>query len=136
MSKEIRLFGWNIFTPSITGVKKARSSRAERFRVLEILPRMDIGHDVTLDGYLVPGVRVVERDDSGQWNVTLDGRYGIVAENIEELQRWIWLVANAMAVGAGYSCHGKNSQVGNPYKVQVMCIGTVERGPVTDTPAD
>lgn len=91
-----------------------------------MLPKMEEGQQVTLDGYLVPDVRVMERPDTGQWNVTLDGRYGIVAENLEELQRWMWIVANAMALGAGYSCHGENSQMHNPHQVKVLCIGSVE----------
>lgn len=102
--------------------------------MLEILPKRSPGHQVTIDGYDVPRLEVAEDAETGTWHVVYDGRFGIVAENIEELQRWLWIVANAQAVGAGYSCHGENSIYRpNPHKVKVMCIGSIATGPVTGT---
>ena len=103
--------------------------------MLEVLPVMDNGHVVTLDGYLVPRVKVLENHATGQWNVTYDNRFTISA-SLEEMQRWLWLVAQAQAVGEGYSCHGQNSVYRpNPHKVQIMCMGSVETGPM-DTRED
>lgn len=100
--------------------------------MISILPKLAPGHQVTIDGYLVPGVEVQELQESGQWNLMLDGRFGVTAESIEELHRWVWIVANAMAVGAGYSCHGENSIYRpNPYRLKVMAIGGNE---TTGTP--
>jgi hypothetical protein len=94
--------------------------------MLEVLPAMAAGHSVTLDGYLVPRVQVLEDQATGLWNVTYDNRFGITV-SLEEMQRWLWLLAQAQAVGEGYSCHGENSVYRpNPHKVQIMCIGSVE----------
>jgi hypothetical protein len=88
---------------------------------IEILPPRSPGREVTIDGYLVPNVEVGERD--GKWSVFLDGRFGIDGCTFDELQRWLWLLANAQAIGGGYSCHGENSQRMNPHKVRCMEIG-------------
>ncbi len=105
--------------------------------MLSILPKCEPGHRVTIDGFAVPRVEVAEDASTGQWHVTYDGRFGIVADSLEELQRWLWVVANAQAVGEGYSCHGASSVWRpNPHKVQVMCIGSVELAPPMDTQED
>ena len=87
--------------------------------MLEVLPPRSPGHQVTLDGYLVPDVEVGQAPD-GTWNVVLDGRFAIDGCSFEDLQKWIWLVANAQAIGAGYSCHGENSVTANPFKIRCM----------------
>lgn len=98
--------------------------------MLEILPKRSHGHEVTLDGFAVPRVEVAEDAATGKWNFTYDGRYGVTADSLEELQRWIWIVANAQAVGGGYSCHGENSVYQpNPHKVRVMCVGSIDTAP-------
>lgn len=105
--------------------------------MLEILLKRSPGHQVTIDGYAVPRVEVAEDPATGNWQVTYDDRFGVTAENLEELQRLLWLVANAQAVGAGYSCHGEHSVYRpNPHKVRVMCIGSVDTAPSTDTQED
>ena len=97
--------------------------------MISILPKREPGHQVTSDGYLVPRLEVSEDSSSGQWHVTYDGRFGVIAENLEELTRWVWIVANAQAVGEGYSCHGDHSVwKPNPHKVCVMQIGSIDSG--------
>lgn len=97
--------------------------------MLEILPVRTTGQTVMIDGYLVPRVEVKEDAATGQWHVVYDGRFSITA-TLEELQRWLWLLAQAQAVGEGYSCHGANSVFRpNPHKVQVIQISTVETTP-------
>lgn len=81
-------------------------------------------YHLCVDGCLVPNVRVTRSSD-GQWRVCLDNRFMIEVER-EELDRWGWLLANAQAIGAGYSCHGPNSRRTNPYAVQAMRIDSVE----------
>lgn len=106
-------------------------------RMLEIFPKRSCGHQVAVDGFAVPRIEVAEDAATGQWRVIYDGRFGIVAASLEELQRWLWLVANAQAVGEGYSCHGAGSVWRpNPHKVQVMCVGSVETLPSTGTLED
>ncbi|WP_416406494.1 hypothetical protein RCH27_08395 [Paracidovorax citrulli] len=104
--------------------------------MMEVLPVMPPGQQVTIDGFLVPRLTVSENAATGQWNVCYDGRFSITA-SLEELQRWIWLVAQAQAVGGGYSCHGENSVYQpNPHKVRVMCIGSIQTEPATGTLGD
>lgn len=92
-----------------------------------VLPKRSPDHQVTIDGFAVPRVEVAEDAATGKWHVTYDGRFGIVAESLEELQRWLWIVATAQAVGKGYSCHGENSVYRpNSHKVRVGQIGSVD----------
>jgi hypothetical protein len=70
---------------------------------------------------------------TGQWNVIYDGRFCVLAEDLEEVTRWLPLIANVQAVADGYSCHGENSVYRpNPHKVQVMCIESATRGTQED----
>ncbi len=89
---------------------------------IQILPERVIRH-IALDGYAVPRVTVNEVAETGQWNVIYDGRFCALAEDLEELNRWLPLIANVQAVAEGYSCHGENSAYRpNPHKVKVMFI--------------
>ena len=116
------------------GMKKPPRWAAGRIEMLEVLPQMISGQQVTIDGFLVPRVTVSEDQSTGQWNICYDGRFSIMA-SMEELQRWLWLLAQAQAVGEGYSCHGENSVYQpNPHKVRVMCLGSIETEPATGTP--
>ena len=102
--------------------------------MLAILPQMSAGRQVCIDGFLVPRIEVAEDPTNGHWRVTYDKRFAAVAETLEELQRWLWIVANAQAVGEGYSCHGEHSIYHpNPNKVRVGMISTVE---IKDTRGD
>lgn len=79
---------------------------------------------VSLDGHAVPLVELSWNSDD-TLELVLDRRFGLTC-NQEELQKWLPIVANAMAIGAGYSCHGENSVERNPYKTKVMEIGNEE----------
>lgn len=71
---------------------------------------------VTLDGYRVPKLSAIVCE-SGNIMLSLDNRFLIEATQ-EEAAKWLWIVANAMAIGAGYSCFGENSvKDPNPFKV-------------------
>lgn len=80
-------------------------------------------HEFTVNGYKVPGVTGFETDDG--WNIVVDGRFAITATH-DEMERWIWLLANGMAVAAGFTCHGENSQPMNRYNTQVAQIGAID----------
>ena len=62
---------------------------------------------VTLDGYEVPNLTAIVRED-GDIMLSLDHRYGITG-TLEECGKWLSFLANAMAIGAGYSCFGEGS---------------------------
>ena len=96
--------------------------------MIEVLPPRAPGREVAIDGFLVPRVEVVEDPATGLWCLFLDRRYGTPPVDIDELHRWLPVIANALAIGAGYSCHGENSVWRpNPHKVRgVSCIGAVQ----------
>lgn len=76
---------------------------------------------VSIDGYPIPKLTAIVRQD-GNIMLCLDGRFGIDGTP-EECAKWLWIVANAMAIGAGYSCFGENSvKDPNPFKVKMACI--------------
>lgn len=90
--------------------------------MLEYLPKR-ISCEVTIDGFAVPRIEAKESDDGLKCDICLDHRFGatIPAEYAQEV---IWLLANALAIGAGYSSHGENSVIANPFKVRVTEISS------------
>lgn len=90
--------------------------------MIDFLPPRE-SREVTLDGFAVPRIEAREVNDGIDCNIFLDRHFGITvpAHCAAEV---IWLIANAMAIGAGYSCHGENSQRVNPFKVRVFEIDT------------
>lgn len=93
-------------------------------QTIQVLPERTV-REMTLGGYLVPRVTVQEIAATGQWNVIYDGRFCVLAEDLDEVNRWLPLIANVQAVAGGYSCHGENSVYRpNPHKVRVMEIGS------------
>jgi len=75
-------------------------------------------YKISIDGYVVPKIKAYKSDD-GKWSIVLDGRFGISASE-EDVDRWMHIVANAMAIGAGYSSFGESSQKMNPYSVKIV----------------
>jgi hypothetical protein len=74
---------------------------------------------VTADGFRVPNMTARPNED-GTVTLCLDERFAIDATP-EEAGKWICFVANAMAIGAGYSCFGANSvKRPNPFKVGMI----------------
>jgi hypothetical protein len=86
----------------------------------EIVGPFQPEYRVSINEYRVPYVTVRPTDD-GRVDVTIDNRFGIDGPvSVEEFNRWIGLMANAMAVAAGYSAHGENCEPTNPFKVKMM----------------
>ncbi len=91
---------------------------------LTYLPAKSV-REVTIDGYAVPLIEAREVNHGTQTNIFLDSRFGITIP-AEYAQSVIWLLANAMAIGAGYSCHGENSVYKpNPFKLKVNEINNM-----------
>lgn len=91
-------------------------------------------HKIRLDGYRVP--RLTGRLINGMWHFCLDERFGCEVPEMYG-QGVAWMIANAMAVGAGYSCFGENSQPINPFKCRISGINIapeIEMKTVTETP--
>lgn len=92
--------------------------------MLEYLPPRS-SHQVTIDGYAVPLIEARESSDGLECHVLLDGRFGMVIP-ADLAQQVIWIMANAIAIGAGYSCHGENSTEVNPHKVRVFEVDSAK----------
>lgn len=78
----------------------------------------------TVDGYKVPNIKIIKKTgaDDGKVEVHLDERYVYIISD-SELDTIIHLVANAMAISAGYSCCGENSVYKpNPFKCRMTGI--------------
>lgn len=81
---------------------------------------------VTVDGYRVPMLQA-HMQKGGKVLLTLDHRYGLDLD-LQTAQFVVPFVANAMAVAAGYSCHGENSVPLNRYKTQMHGIEFGQEG--------
>ena len=80
-------------------------------------------YKITVHGYRVPHIMAhLKAGTEGRWVLVLDERFMLEVED-DEVRRWMPFLANAMAVAAGYSAHGENSQPVNPYKVGMMRVG-------------
>lgn len=76
-------------------------------------------HKVTSGGYRVPNLTAIVTGENVVLN--LDERFMIEATR-KEASKWIWFIANAMAIGAGYSCHGENSVKPNPFNCRMISV--------------
>ena len=72
---------------------------------------------VVLSGYEVPSLKAYVKGDHIE--LVLDDRFGVQCSR-EEIVIMVPMIANAMAIGGGYSCHGENSEEVNPYRRRVM----------------
>lgn len=79
---------------------------------------------VTLDGYLVPHLKVRIKGDEVFFS--LDDRFGITVKNTNDIDQWIYLIANAMAIAAGYTCFGEGAKLTNPYQRKLIGLSMVE----------
>jgi hypothetical protein len=73
-------------------------------------------------GYLVPHISITTIKggaEDGMYQVHLDNRFQITCTH-DELNKWGWFIANAMAVAAGYTSFGPNCQLNNPFKTPVF----------------
>ncbi len=80
-------------------------------------------YKLSVNGYEVPHLTAIPQTgkNDGMISLCLDERFLIEASQ-DEVEKWMPFLANAMAVAAGYSCHGENSCVPNPFKVKIMGI--------------
>lgn len=86
---------------------------------------------ITVGDYLVPHLSAVTMD-GGIIMVILDRRYEILVPR-DEFDRWLWFVANCMAVAAGYSSFGERSREANAYRLLYTCFAEAPEPPTTPT---
>jgi hypothetical protein len=81
---------------------------------------------LTVDGFEVPRIQVHtvknEQDDVTSYSLVLDRRFMLLEIPPSLFHQVAWFVANAMAVAAGYSCHGENCRTVNEYQVKRIGI--------------
>lgn len=82
------------------------------------------GNIVVIDGRAIPHLTMVEQADS--IDLILDGRFCIDVPK-DRAQQVAWFVANALAIGQGYSHMGAETK-GMPFARQVMMIETMVDG--------
>lgn len=93
--------------------------------MLEYLPPRQ-QNEITINGFAVPKIEAAEKNHGRECHILLDGRFGGVIP-ADQANLVLWLLAHAMAIGAGYSCHGEHSQLVNPFKIRVTEIGTAHK---------
>ena len=71
-------------------------------------------------GYLIPSV-VLSKLSQDEWSLLLDDRFEMTAPT-KEIYRWAWMLGNAMAISAGYSCLGENCQPINLFKRRIAAL--------------
>ena len=78
-----------------------------------------------IDGYKVPHIRLLplkgENDGRTEIHLERGGQCWIIDDH--ELDVVLHLLATAMAVAAGYTCHGEHSEPANPFKVRMTSLG-------------
>lgn len=88
---------------------------------------------LTIDGYEIP--HLTGKLVNGRWYFTLDNRFGVDVPERDGCGV-AWIIATALAVGAGYSCFGENSRPANPFKTRLHCIaGAVSKDSESETSA-
>ena len=80
----------------------------------------------SVHGYLVPELKIIPLDgaNDGSVNIIL-GSFSVCADG-EEARKWIPMIAHALAVGDGYTCHGEHSRKANPHKIKIFGIDSAE----------
>ena len=76
-----------------------------------------------VDGRVVPHIKIFPRGD--RFFITLDDRMGIEAASQTEIFAWLPLLANSMAVAAGYAAFGSNERL-NPYNMMISGSDTIQ----------
>jgi len=89
---------------------------------IEIRGPFQAVHKVTVNGYVVPFVTVTLTND-GRFDVVIDDRLGMAGPvSREEFDRWVPLLANAMAVAAGYTSHGEACEALNRHRQKMTAL--------------
>lgn len=75
--------------------------------------------EFNVGGFRVPHVQAsLANGHEKTWVLSLDRRFLLEADD-EEVQRWMPFLAHAMAIAAGYTCHGNGCRPKNPFTVRV-----------------
>ncbi len=86
---------------------------------------------VSLGGYVIPRLEGQLDEETGLWHFMLDKRFGCTVPR-QYAEGVAHLIANAMAIGAGYSCFGEGSLMGDPNRFKCKITEITDR-PEIDT---
>jgi len=82
---------------------------------------------LSVDEHEVPYLRAhLRKGTEDVWDILLNDRLAYELTDAE-LHKALPLIANAMAIAAGYSCHGENCRQINPFKVRMICVQTIDK---------
>lgn len=87
---------------------------------LKILPPRISGLEISINGVVVPKVEVY-RVDTNKWTLVLDRRF-VIDTTKAEMDNWVWIVAYAYAIGAGYTHFGPNAKKAKPWGGQLIGV--------------
>ena len=76
--------------------------------------------DVVIEGRLIPRLSANESAD-GSVELVLDGRFGVTFPDPGMASQAAWLIANALAIGEGYSFLGANDK-NHPFAPECLRI--------------
>jgi hypothetical protein len=80
---------------------------------------------VTSDGYKIPNLKALVRENGEDIFLVFDDRFGIDTTK-PELQRWAGFIGQVMAVSAGFCSFGENSAPDiNRFKCQMTSLNEV-----------
>lgn len=121
------------------GLPKRRTAMSEQFEVEEPESGLEsIGpfnqYKLTLDGYRIPNLEGRQLP-SGNWYLALSNSCSIEVPDLYG-KGVAWMIANAMAIGAGYTCFGEGAKPLNPFKTRLIHLNTdsVEMSDCDDGP--
>lgn len=88
-------------------------------------------HAVSVDGYKVPYLTANPTNAARtEWELVLDGRWSLTVQH-DDIERVVYFIAQALAVGAGYTKHGAGSVPFNRFATQIVSLGDI---PGSDEP--
>lgn len=82
----------------------------------------DESYKASVEGYIVPYVRI-RRPSPVEYTIVLDERMAFELDGDEQAMKdTIIIVANALAIGAGFTCFGQHRRPMDRFGVRVMQI--------------
>ncbi len=69
---------------------------------------------VYIDDLLVPKM-TASKNFNGGWTIAIDNRFVVTIDSADDVHKVVWILAQSMAVAAGFTNFGKGSKFLNPF---------------------
>ena len=79
---------------------------------------------LAIDGYMIPFIKARQNEDKS-WTLLLDDRFAVDITDENELNKWIWWIADAMAISAGWTAFGKDGKRSNPFQTRIFGLSEI-----------